>query len=306
VTDLLRPAAPERPRVDPRIARRWIDARREEGRRRLHLLVAAGSALAVAGLAAGSLLTPLFAVRHVRVSVSGPVSPAAVRALAGLDGHLLMIHVDPAAISSRLDSDPWLGAARVARHWPSTVTVGVVVRTPIAVIGGGPGAAGEWAEVDPTGRVLADVPVPPPGTPVLQGVGSAPVPGRWLVGAGGPGMAPGALPSAGVDTAAPSDSPDMPAGAAAALAFLQALPASLRPDVTWVRASAGTGLSLAVAPPRSAAGTITVSLGDGSELQAKVAALVTLLDQADLAGVGSVDLSVPSRPAVSATARVGP
>ena len=293
MTDVLDPPA-ERPRIDPRIARRWIDARRQEGRRRLHLLAVAGSLLGCAALAVGSVFTPLFHVRHVRVSVAGPISAAAVARLAGVGSSTLMIHVDGAAVAARLDSDPWLGRARVARRWPATVTMTVEVRTPLAVVAVD---AGGYAEVDRTGRVLATATSPPVGIPLLTGAGRVPAPGAWFPGSAGPAGDPalGSPPPAAMTAA--SDGPDVPTGVAAALAVLAGLPDPIRADVVSVAAASGPHLSLVVAPPRLAAGTVTVTLGDGSQLQAKLTALETILAQSDLSGVTTLDLSVPSRPA---------
>ena len=298
MTDVLDP-----PRIDPRIARRWIEARREEGRRRLRLLIVVASVATAAGLALGSLWTPLLKVRHVRIAVAGPVAPATVRALAGLAHQRLMIDVDAAAIRSRLDADPWLGGAVVARHWPGTVTISVGVRTPVVAVATGAGAARRWAEVDATGRVLTVTGAQPYGMPLLMGTGAAPAVGGWVAGSAGPAVAPGAGPDIQVDMNAAADGPDVPSGAAAALAVVDALPASLRARVASVTAAAGPGLTLAVVPPRTAVGMLTVRLGDGSQLAAKVTALVTLIDQGDLAGMSTLDLSVPSRPAAVAARR---
>ena len=299
MTDLLDPPRPtEAPRIDPRFARRWIDARREEGRRRLHVVAGLGAGVVVAALAGGSLYTPLFHVRHLRISVNGPISASSVGQLAGLSGRTLMIEVDSARAVSRLDSDPWLGAARVTRSWPGTVSVKVTVRTPIAVVAG----SGGWVEVDRTGRVLADVASPPPAMPLLQGVGAVPAPGGWLAGSAGPALDPQAAPDRLADLTAPADGPDVPAGASAALALLTSLPATVRPDVISVAAGSPGGLTLVISPPRLAAGTVTVAFGDGSELQSKVTALMTLLDQASLGGVTNLDLSVPNRPAAGTPA----
>jgi hypothetical protein len=300
MTDLLDPPLEdERPRIDPRFARRWIDARREEGRRRLHYLFGLGVVAAVAALVGGSLYSPLFHIRHLRITVNGPISTSAISRLAGLSEHDLMIEVNSSRSVSRLDSDPWIGAARVTRRWPGTVSVVVTVRTPIAVVAA---AAGSWAELDQTGRVLTDIAVPPPAMPVLQGVGAVPAQGGWLAGTAGPAIDPNAGPGRLADLTARADGADVPSGAGAELAALASLPVTLRPDIISVTAGSGRGLSLVMSPPRLAAGTVTVAFGDGSELQSKVTALVTLLGQADLAGITNLDLSVPDRPAAGTPA----
>lgn len=293
----------DRPRVDPRFAQRWIDARRQEGRRRLRLVVCAMAVLAAGALALGSLYTPLFAVRRVHVSVDGAMPASQVLAIAGLRRLPLMIDVDGRAIASRLDADPALGAARVARHWPSTLDISLVVRTPVAVAASASGSPRGWAEIDGTGRVLADVPVAPAGLPTLAGIGLIPAAGGWIPGSAGSAADPAAPPGAQVDMAAPAGSTGMPKAPAAALAFLQTLPPSLRSAVVSFnvgRAGSSTaagGMTMVVAPPRAASGTVEVQLGDGSELAAKATALTTMLEQADLSGVKIIDLTVPDRPA---------
>lgn len=306
MTDLLQPPGEkEQPRIDPRMARRWVEARREEGRRRLQLLIITGSLFAVAALFVISLFTPAFEVRHVRVTItSGPAipgvvnapatTPASVRALAGLGGRPLMIDVDASASIRKLDADPWLGAARVARKWPSTVTVAVQTRYPVAVVST---PSGSYAEVDSTGRVLADLTSLPTTLPLLEGIGAAPSPGGWVTGTAGPSASPRAAASSLVDMSAASDGADVPTPAAAALAVIASLPPALRADVLSFSASPNSALSLVLAPPNLAAGTVSVTFGDGSQLQAKVTALVSLVDQNALAGVTSLDLTVPTRPA---------
>lgn len=284
----------DRPRIDPRIARRWIEARRQEGRRRLRIVIAVAAVAGAAALAFGLLYTPLFDVGHVRASVDGPMSAQQVVGITGLEHHPLMIDVDTGALQARLDSDPWLGAAHVARHWPGTVTLSVVVRTPVALV---PAGASTWAELDATGRVLAETQEPPVGLPQIAGAGAVPAAGQWMPGSAGPSAAPGKDALAALDMSAASDAPDVPRGIAAGLAVVSSLPAALRADVGGVTLGPGGTISMSVAPPRSAAGSIAVSLGDGSHLAAKVQALVTFLAQADLSGVTGLDLSVPERPA---------
>ncbi len=283
-----------RPHIDPRFVQRWIEVRRAEGRRRLRILIAGASLLALVLLAFGSLYTPLFHVRHIRVSVSGPVPQSAVVALAGLSHGNLMIHVDPAAITRRLDADPQLGGARVTKHWPGTVSIRVFVRTPVANVAR---SGGGWATVDATGRVLADQAAPAIGLPVLQGDGAAPAPGHWLAGALGPAVIPGTNPSAALDMDATSDSATLPTAPAAALVVLQSLPARLLSEVVSVTMGPN-GLSLAVLPANVAAGSVAVDLGDESQLGQKIVALDALWTETNLANVVSIDLTVPGRPAV--------
>lgn len=308
-------------RMDPRIARRWVEVRRQQGRRRLRILISIGAALLVLALVAGSLYTPLFRVRHVRVSVRGPMPVATVAALSGLNGHSLMIRVNDSSVARRLDSVPNLGDAQVRTHWPGTVSIHVAVRQAVAAIQG-PAAQSppRWSEIDATGRVIAVVGQPPAGIPLLVGAGAPPPPGQWVDGSAGPDAL---VPSPGRaslgDLNAESDGPSVPEGMAAALDIAAALPARIAGSIEAIQlgpsaqsaqpaqpgqstqpGSAGdqaTVLSLIVAPTEGSAGPLTVALGDGSQLAAKLTALTALLTQTDLTGLTGLDLTVPDRPA---------
>jgi len=315
--------------MDPRIARRWVEVRREEGRRRLRLLLGAGGLLVAMLLAVGSLWTPLFKVRHVSVVVLGGPAGAAgqsvvgqsvmgqsligrsqVTAAAGFDHRRLMIDVDARAVEQRLDDVPGLGAAQVSVHWPGTVSIRVIGRVPVAVVSvpAPTGGVPRWGVVDATGRILSTPAVPPPGLPVIYGPGRLPAPGEWMPGSAGPDVAPvvaapkpGGGPGGGppVDMDAASGSPSAPAGVAEALAVVTALPPAIRAQVQslTIGPAAGSQLRLTVVPARAPTGSVTVTLGDGTQLNAKLTTLETLLTQANLAGVSSLDLTVPDRPA---------
>ena len=289
---------PEAPdvRIDPRFARRWIEVQRANGRRRLHLLLVGLAVVVLAGLALGSFYTPVWRVRHIRVSVTGGgISAASVQRLTGLGPRSLMVDVNTAAITARLDADPALGGARVIQHWPGTVTIRVATRRAVALVAR---SATVWATVDPTGRILANVATQVPGVPLILGASAIPAPGGWLAGTLGPGVMPGTSPAGEVDMAAASGGTDVPNAIDAALVALQALPASVKPEIISVDIGAAGTLSMTVLPVGVTAGSVTVHLGDGSQLSQKLSALVTLLNQADLANVSQVDLTVPDRPAV--------
>lgn len=315
-----------RPRMDPRIAKRRVEVRRQEGRRRLRILVACAGVATVVCLFAGSLWTPLFKVRHVRVAFTAESAadrPAAgapqvtsrqVLVAAGLAKQRLMIDVNASATARRLDAVPALGAARVAVDWPGTVKISVVVRRPVVQVpvtpsqGSGQQAnAPRWATIDATGRVLSVSPAASPGLPVLYGAGPVPAPGQWMTGTAGPSAAPsgGSNGSSGgsfVDMTAQSDGTDIPSGVSAALAVAAALPPDIEADVQSISVATGQhpALTMAVLPRKVAAGSIKVVLGDGSRLSAKLTALETLLTKADLKGVAQIDLTVPDRPAAMA------
>ena len=297
--------------------------RREEGRRRLRILVVCSCAAAVVCLFAGSLWTPLFKVRHVRVTLSAEnaaAQPAAgapqvtvhdVLVAAGLVKQHLMIDVNSAAMARRLDAVPALGSARVSVDWPGTVKISVVVRRPVLQVpltpvqGSGQQAnAGRWATIDATGRVLSVSASAAPGLAVLYGAGAVPAAGDWMTGTAGPSaLLPDANPRSGslVNMNAQSDDTDIPSGVSAALAVAAALPPGIEADVQSIGLTAGQhpAMTMAVLPRNVAAGSIKVLLGDGSQLAAKLTALSTLLTQADLKGIAQIDLTVPDRPAAT-------
>ncbi len=292
--------------IDPRFALRRTEIGRRQSRRRMRILAAVGAAVVVVAGAVGSLYTPVWSLRHVRVTVVGAVPRSEVLSIAGLAHPRPLIEINTGKLAVRLDAVVDLGGARVGRAWPSTVDIAVTQRTPVAVVAlpAGGSAAG-WATVDATGRVLADVMAPPPGLPVLQKVGRVPPLGLWLPGSAGPKVDP--LPPSGIGTAsdrslvdlnAAPDSPTVPAGTAAALAVSVALPPSVRSAVLSIGAGPGSQLTMAVLPPTIAAGSIPVNLGDGSLLAQKLTALTALMTQANLSGAAGINLTVPDRPAV--------
>lgn len=306
-TPLPAPPGPRLP-IDPRIRQRRIEIAREQGRRRLRALLAALAAAAFLGAGAGSLYSPILAVHHVGISErGGQLSRASVLSAAGLGRSIPMVDVDPARIAGRLDRVPWIGGAAVARRWPSTVRISLVVRAPVGQVRSG----GGWALLDPTGRVLAVVGAPEPGLPVLSGMGAAPGAGRWLPGTAGPSASPGRPPAR---TAG---------GPGAALAFLSLLPPAARADLSSMAVGPGGVLSGVVSvgaagaarggSMASAGGVATgsgqsvdVMLGGDEELAAKAAVLTALLGSGDLTGVTAIDLTAPYRPAaLTASRRTG-
>jgi hypothetical protein len=295
------------PGMDPRIAERRSQVHREQVWHRVRLLIVGLAAAALVGLAAGALYSPLLALRHVRIAAPAAVSRAEVLSAAGLTHSRPLIEIDTGAVAAHLNDVPRLGAARVHRSWPGTVSISVALRTAVAVVprSNPPGAAppdggAPWATVDATGRVLAYV-QGAAGLPLVQGVGPVPAPGDWLNAAPGPAVVPpspnGSPP---VDLDAAANSPSVPSATGAGLAIVPALPATLRPDVLTVSVQPGNQLGLsvvAVGNPTAGIGPISVNLGDPSQLAAKLTSLAAMLTQANLAGIAGIDLTIPDRPA---------
>jgi len=189
-------------------------------------------------------------------------SPDDVRAAAGIDpgDQLIDIGVDRAA--EAVESLPWVAEARVSRGITGSVAVEVVERTPVAVA---VDEVGTPMLVDADGRVLAPVddPAAVVGTIVVQGV-VAPPPGGHL----DPVAAP-------------------------ALDLLARLSPGLQARITGVVVAPDGQLSLTLRPQG------TVVLGPPTELDTKLASLVTTLSQVDQDRLVAINLTVPDVPAVT-------
>ena len=275
---------PTRPHlvIDPRIRQRWVEVRRQEGRRRLRVLAAVSVLVLMVGAALGVLHTPLVKVRHVRIATVPGIPASLVQRTAGLSGGALMVDVSASDDVRRLEALPVVATARVQRQWPGTVRVAVTARAAVAVVGAGATSL----VLDRTGRVLSLGAPAPLGLPALKvQVTAAPV-GGWLSGTAGPGAT--ALAATDPTAAPTTGGPTSPLGTSLALAAaLGDQPGNQVATITTVPAD---GLVATV-------GTTTVVFGDATQLPAKVVALAALLAHGPLTGLARVDLRVPDRPA---------
>ncbi|MDQ6650765.1 MAG: FtsQ-type POTRA domain-containing protein [Actinomycetota bacterium] len=213
--------------------RRW-----ESVRPRLLAAVGVGIAVLV-GWAV--LFSPLLAVRDVRVVGAAGSAPRSadvaveqVRAAAVVPLGTPLARLDGAAIRRRAAALPAVGAVRVDRRWPATVTLHVHERVPVAVTRHG----SQLLQVDAAGVPFA--PVPNQGAPDAV---------ELVVAAAGP-----------TDPAT-----------RAALAVLSALPAELRADVRTVSASSAVSVSLGL---RSGATVVWGEPMDSGRKAAVLAALL--------------------------------
>lgn len=249
--------------MDPRIRERRIKVRRDEGRRRLRLLVGlVAVALVIAG-SVGASRSALLDVDHVRISGATKVTDAQVLAAAGLDRHRFMIDVDSGSAARRIAALPWVATAEVTRHWPGTVHIAVTERVAIAAISQ---PSGPVALVDSSGRVLDTAATPPPGLLRIDGFPGAPAPGRRVEG-----------------------------GPADAVAVAAALPDTVRSRVAAVTQQAGE-IDL-----RLVGSSGIVRLGGTTDLDAKMVALATLLTRVDSRDLATIDVRVPEAPVLTRT-----
>lgn len=252
-------------RMDPRIRERRIQVRRDEGRRRLRVLIGLVAVACAVAATVGAAHSPLLDVDHVQVVGATKVSGADVIRAAGLDRHRFMVDVGSAGASRRIGRLPWIATARVERHWPGTVRIVVTERAPVASV---PVDGGQVALVDASGRVLAKVAATPPGVIEVDGVPAPGAPGSRLSG-----------PAAGP------------------IAVVAALPDGIRGRIGSVVADPGGEVQL-----RLAGSHAIVRIGTLDGLDAKMVALATLLSRADTRDLASIDVRVPAAPVLTRAA----
>ncbi|MEX2048297.1 MAG: FtsQ-type POTRA domain-containing protein [Gemmatimonadota bacterium] len=153
----MRSADPER-----RILRRWT--------------VAAIALILVATAAVAATYTPLFAANDILLRGSGGIARSEVLSLARVNDRSNVFHLDTSAVERRLERDPRILEARVTTSLPDRVTIQIVSRTPVGVVGkGGVGTPMDLVGADsvvigPAGRTV-DLPalIAPNGGPVGAG-----------------------------------------------------------------------------------------------------------------------------------------
>jgi cell division protein FtsQ len=243
------------------IARR-VAVRRDEGRRRLHRLLAVLGFAVTLALAGLSTRTPLLDVDHVRVEgASAALRTTVVAAVdeAGAGTGTPMLDVDPGRVAAAVEDVPTVAAADVVRRWPGTLVVQVKPRIPVAMIG--------------TALVGADGVVVAVGSPSTAGP---------LVGIDGV--------EAPTEAGAHVDATDL-------LAVAAALPEELRAAVAAVRDGPADG----EVDLRLSGGGIA-RLGPPTDLGSKLVAVATVLEEVDLDCLATIDARVPSAPAVTRAA----
>jgi cell division protein FtsQ len=245
----------------PRIRERRVAIRRDEGRRRLRMLVGIGVFLGAVAVGYGLTRSPLLDVDTVKVQGATNTDAAEVARAAGFDRHPQLADIDPHAAVAAVEALPWVARASVTRRWPGTVEVVLLERSALVAV---PAAAGGWALVDVTGRVLAPVEAPPPDMASVVAAVGAPTPGERV-----------------------------DASTRAGISVIEALPPSLQGRVAAVTVGEGDSLDLKLStgPP--------VHFGPPTQLRPKLVALSTLLTRANLRGVKAIDVRVPTAPVLT-------
>ncbi|HUF33363.1 MAG TPA: FtsQ-type POTRA domain-containing protein [Acidimicrobiales bacterium] len=257
--------------IDPRIRARRIEVARHEGRRRLRRAGLAAAALGVVAMLWGLALSPLLDVDALEVKGARQTGADEVRAASDISPGEAMVTLDTARAAARVRALPWVADARVMRDWPGTVRVEVVERRAVAALAG----ESDWMLIDAEGHQLARVADVPRGITRIEGVGVAGEVGDLL---GAP--------------------------AAGALRVASMLSGALRPDVLAVVADDEGALTAKVAIAGGERSALAL-LGPPEALEAKLLALEAVLAGANLEGVATIDVRVPTSPALTRTTEGG-
>lgn len=244
----------------PRIRERRVEVRRDEGRRRLRILVSSLGTVALVGAGYGITRSTLLDVDTVHVRGATQTTRVDVLSAARLDARRAMTDVDVESIAARVEGLPWVKNATVVRKFPGTVEVTLQERTPIAAVPAGEGA---WALVDIDGRVLAHHHDAPAELTRVEAPPTGP-PGTTVV-----------------------------ASTRAALRIVESMPEVLVGRVPSVAVAEDGAIEIRLD------GKIPVTFGPPADADAKLVALATLVQKADLGRVGSIDVRVPTAPVLT-------
>lgn len=251
--------------IDPRIRARRIAVQRDEGRKRLRRAAVLAGVAASVSAAWGVTQTPLLDVDHIDVLGAGQSGVAAVQQASGIERGDALLTSGVGEAAERIADLPWVQTVDVSRKWPNTIQVRVVERVPAAAV---PVKDGGWVLLDVTGRQLAVVPDPGPGVLRVELPPVAASPGRVL-----------------------------DAGADAVLELAAGRPATLQDRLLALRPAPNGAVDGTVRLRNDA--TATVHFGRPTQAAAKWLALLTVLEDADPARVVTIDLRVPSAPALT-------
>ena len=201
----------------------------------------------------------IFEARTVTVTGTRQLTAAQVLRLAGIDRHTNVVWFSPGRVERRLESNPWIGRARVSRTLPSTISISIRERTPVAILAAG----GRRYLVAGDGMIVGET-VALWRLPVIQASGTAT-------------MRPGS-----------TDRADM-----GEVRVLQALPPRIRRKVREIGTVPGQGLVLRLV------GGIRALYGDATDPDAKAGALMAVMDwaAANHVALAYVDARAPATPA---------
>ena len=123
------PPAPEPPERKQPILR--VDEARRRSLR--PWAIAGGCLICVAVAGAGLTSTPLFHAKSIAIEGERHFSERQVLRIAGIDHDTNVFRLDEGAVRRRLERDPWIANAIVSTDLPSTISISVLERVPVAV-----------------------------------------------------------------------------------------------------------------------------------------------------------------------------
>ena len=264
--------APDAPAPEPPERKKPI-LRVDEARRRSlrPWAIAGGCLICVAIAGAGLTSTPLFHAKSIAVEGERHLSERKVLRIAGIDHDTNVFRLDEGAVRRRLERDPWIANAVVSADLPSSISISVVERVPVAVA---------LTEADGRQLIAAD------GTPLGVAAAGSALPEVRLVGE--PGQ-----PGPAFDAVA--------AGASVA----GEMPPAIRLQVELVVIGSDGTITLHLTDG------VTVTYGGPDEFEAKAEAIAAILAYADDQGRAllSIDVTAPAAPTarfVGSTVAVSP
>ena len=246
--------------VDPRLRQRWVETRRQEGRRRLRIVLGVAAVGVLAGGSWGATRSPVLDVDRVVVDGAGQSGARLVAEKSAVRRGQPLLDLDRGAAARRVGALPWVLRAEVQRDWPGTVRIRVTERVPVGVTRED---SVSWALLDRSARVVAVVPSAPPGLAVVDGFSEAGATGTRL----GPAVAE-------------------------VLGVVTAMPPALLPRVAAV-AVGDEGISLRLAPQGE------VRLGPPEAVEHKLRAALTVLGVVDGRTVATLDVRIPAAPVLT-------
>ncbi len=144
-----------------RFEQRRLSARR---RRLLRIGIAVVVVVLVGGTAWVVFASPLLAVRNVTITGTHRTTKGLIDLTAAVPKGEPLARIDVGAVERRVEQLPLVASATVVRSWPSTITITVVERVPVAVAQSATGLR----LIDKDGNDLAGTPTAPPGLTVIS------------------------------------------------------------------------------------------------------------------------------------------
>ena len=95
--------------------------------------IAGGCFICVAVAGAGLTSTPLFHAKSIAIEGERHLSERPVLRIAGIDHDTNVFRLDEGAVRRRLERDPWIANAIVSADLPSSISISVLERVPVAV-----------------------------------------------------------------------------------------------------------------------------------------------------------------------------